>query len=221
MRNSRTSFQSKEGIAIGLGCLLGDACIQKNENRLQIEQSELDYVTWKWNLFRKHNLVTENCNIKQLKITRMNKEKGINKDTISYRFYSRSLFQDFHCFYKFKGPGDPTFNPNEPPKRRKMYIPQLLDWFHHPLALAIYYMDDGSAVDNQAYFSTGEVTDGEVILMQQVLKKNFDLDSSFRLSGDRYVGLLIRRKDCSKFLNLVEGYVSEVNGMERKLKITR
>lgn len=214
-------MKSEEGVAIALGCLLGDGCIKKNENRLQIEQAELDYVTWKLNLFRQHGLATENCHIKRLQRTRVDKKTKQTKDTISYRFYSRSLFQDFHCFYKYKEPGDPTFNPDEKPKRRKMYIPQLFDWFKHPISLAIYYMDDGSACDNQPLFSTGEVSEDEVLLMQQVLLQNFGLDSSFRRSEDRYTGLLIRRKDCSKFLDLVEPYVSQVEGMNRKLKITR
>lgn len=159
--------------------------------------------------------------MKQLERTRVDKKTGQSKNTISYRFYSRSLFCDFHCFYKYKELGDPTFNPKEKPKRRKKYIPQLFDWFKHPLALSIYYMDDGSACDNQPYFSTGEVTDDEVLLMQHVLQQNFGLNSSFRRSGDRYSGLLIQRKDCSKFLDLVEPYVSQVKGMNRKLKITR
>jgi len=82
-------------------------------------------------------------------------------------------------------------------------------------------MDDGGAQDNQPYFSTGEVTNKEVLLMQQVFKQNFDLDSSLRVGDGHYKGILIRRKDCSKFLDLVQPYVSQVDGMKRKLKISR
>lgn len=139
----------------------------------------------------------------------------------SYRFFSRSLFQDFHCFYKYKEEGDPTFNPNQLPRRRKQFVPELIDWFKHPLALSLFYMDDGGVSDNQPYFATGEVTNEEVLLMQQVFKDNFDLDSSLRVVGDHNKGILVRRKDCSKFLDLVQPYVSQVKGMERKLQISR
>lgn len=82
-------------------------------------------------------------------------------------------------------------------------------------------MDDGGVQDNQPYFATGEVTNAEVLLMQQVFFENFDLDSSLRLEDGHYKGILVRRKDCSKFLDLVQPYVSQVSGMRRKLKISR
>lgn len=221
LKNSKESFSSEEGIAIGLGCLLGDASIKKTENRLQIEQSELSYVEWKRKLFQKHNLATQDVQVRKVERSLLDKKTGLTKPLTSYRFFSKSLFEDFHCFYKYKEEGDPTFNPNALPRRRKQFIPELLEWFKHPLALSIFYMDDGGVAENQPYFSTGEVTNKEVLLMQQVFKENFGLDSSLRLVDDHYKGILIRRKDCSKFLDLVQLYVSQVKQMERKLKISR
>lgn len=81
-------------------------------------------------------------------------------------------------------------------------------------------MDDGGVQDNQAYFATGEVTQQEVLYVQQALKENFELDTSIRYAKKVAVGLLVRRESCPRFLDLVEPYVKQVPCMSYKLNIT-
>ncbi len=119
-----------------------------------------------------------------------------------------------------KSQGDPTFDSTKPPKRRKRFPVELVDWFTHPLALAIFYMDDGGVADNQPYFATGEVPLDEVKTMQKVFKNNFGLDTTIRTYKGVAVGILVRRQSCRKFKELVGPYVSQVPSMSYKMKIT-
>lgn len=217
-------FISKDpdaAFAISLGHLLGDGCIRKHGKRMIVEQKHLDYVEWKHREMGKLGLVGPDSTITSVVHTRKDKNTGEVTNNIAYRFETRSLYEEWDpVFYVYKQPGDPAYKEGQPPRRRKRFPQELVSWFNHPLALAVFYMDDGGVQDNQPYFATGEVTEQEVLYMQQALKENFQLDTSIRCAKKVAVGLLVRRKDCSRFMNLVVPYVKQVPCMSQKLEIT-
>ena len=209
--NSRETIDNQEAIDFAVGCLLGDGSIKASETRLVIEQSIKDYTQWKLDKMISYGL-SNNVNIGVVEHKKTN--------TIGYRFYTKSLFKDFHKFYVKKDQNDSTFNPNKP-QRRKCFLPWVKEVFKSSLTLAVFYMDDGGIQDNQPYLSTGEVPYNEVLLFQQALKENFGLSTSIRTNKNVPQGLLLSRKDCGKFLDLVEKHVLEVPCMHYKLQITR
>ncbi len=219
--NSRDTLDyNEEAFALSIGSLIGDGHLRP-EGRLEIEQGELEYTEWKKQQFEKYGLATQTSSISKVPHIRTDKITGEVTKTIGYRFYSRSFFKSFRCFVVQKKPGDPTYQEGKKNKKRKAFPKELFDCFVHPLALAVFYMDDGGAVNNQPYLATGEVPEKEVLLLQKVLETNFRLTTTIRRSKGIAVGLLVKRCDCGKFLDFVEPYVRSVPCMERKLKITR
>jgi hypothetical protein len=210
-----------EAFAFSLGHLLGDGFMKATEKRMCVEQSDLCYVTWKKKKMIELGLATETSKIQVVTRKRNDLLKKTKIETTSYRFESRSLFEEWHQpFYVEKQKQDPTYNPKERKRRRKRFPCELVFWFNHPLSLAIFYMDDGGVQSNQAYFATGEVSKKEVKFMQYALKRNFNLETTIRYSKKIPVGLLVRRKDCDKFVTLVQPYVNQVASMRYKLNIT-
>lgn len=213
--------QPTEAFAFSLGHLLGDGSIKASEKRMCVEQADQAYVEWKKQKMVELGIATETSNIAQVSRTRTDSKTGTVKGTVSYRFYSRSLYEEWHkAFYVEKQEGDPTYKPTVKAKRRKRFPWEIVFWFNHPLAIAVFYMDDGGVQNNQPYFATGEVTEKEVKFMQYAFKRNFDLETTIRYSNKVAVGLLVRRKDCGRFVDLVQPYVNQVPSMRYKLNIT-
>lgn len=207
--------------AFMLGNLLGDGSIKKDAIRMDIEQSDLSYTQWKKDKCVELGLSNATSKIEVVKRTRTDKETGIAKDTISYRFTTLSKCWQFDSFYVYKSPGDPTYKEGQAPRRRKRFTKELLELFKDPLTLAVFYMDDGSVAGNSPYFATGECPLNEVEILQEVFLKNFGLSTNVRFSKGLPVGITVIRADCDKFLDLVEDIVKEVPSMTYKLNITR
>jgi len=207
--------------AISLGHLLGDGCIRKDGKRMTVEQKHKDYVEWKHSEMGRLGLVGPDWTITSVVHKRTDKKTGLVTENVAYRFETRSLYEEWDpAFYVYKQPGDPAYKEGQAPRRRKRFPPELISWFNHPLALAVFYMDDGGVQNNQPYFATGEVPLQEVLNMQQALKENFGLDTSIRYAKNVAVGLLVRRTDCPRFMDLVVPYVKQVPSMSQKLEIT-
>ena len=218
---SKQLVHPDEAFAFSLGLLLGDGSMKANGNRICVEQADKCYLEWKKSKMVELGIATKDSNIQRVTRKRNDPAKGTNIQTISYRFYSLSLFENWHKpFYVEKQKQDPSYNLKGRNKRRKRFPLEIVFWFNHPLALAVFYMDDGGVQNNQPYFATGEVSEKEVKFMQYALKRNFDLETTIRYSKNIPVGLLVRRKDCSKFLDLVKPYVNQVSSMIYKLNIT-
>lgn len=114
-----------------------------------------------------------------------------------------------------------VFYPAQGQRRRKCVPGQIKHWFTHPLTLSVFYMDYGTVTDNQPYFATGEFSLKEVHLLQDCFKDNFCLTTSIRKAHGKPMGLLVARRDCNTFLDLVSPYVEEVPCMRYKLNISR
>lgn len=220
LRNRNEEIDNDEAVAFAVGHILGDGSMKATENRLFIEQKQLDYVKWKLNKCVKLG-ISNDVKVSELTRQRRDPVTGQMKSFTSYRFYTKSLFKDWHQFYVIKKPTDPTYNPLQTSRRRKCAPKQLKEWFKHPLALAVYYMDDGGVQHNQAYFTTGEFNLDEVQIVQACLLDNFSLHTSIRISNNVPKGVIVARRDCGKFLDLVQPYVEEVPCMHYKLNISQ
>lgn len=219
-KNKDPILYEEEAFAFSLGHLLGDGSMKASKNRMCIDQADLDYTQWKKDMLMKYNLASD-CQIEVVSRIREDKKTGDVIKTTSYRFETRSVYSEWHePFYVLKSETDPTFVKSQKPKRRKRFPPELVDWFDHPLALAVFYMDDGGVQDNQAYFATGEVPLDEVLNIQKAMLVNFNLETTIRYSKEKPVGLLVRRQDCATFISLVKDYVNQVPSMRKKLNIT-
>lgn len=148
---------------------------------------------------------------------RLDKKTSRIVTTQSYRFYSRSLFRAWRpFFYTIKVPEDPTYGQGKSIYRKKI-PPEILSWLTSPLALAIFYMDDGGVQSNTAYFATGEIPPAEIQILQHAFKLNYDLETTLRISNDFPKGLLIRRGSLTHFMKLVEPVINQVPCMRYKL----
>lgn len=213
--------QLEEAFAFSLGHLLGDGSIKAGEKRMCVDHDDKTYVEWKKTKMVELGIATETSKIQVVTRKRIDLNKKTTIQTTSYRFESRSLFAEWQKpFDVEKQINNSTYNPLGRSKRRKQFPCELVFWFNHPLALAVFYMDDGGVQSNQAYFATGEVSLKEVKFMQYALKRNFDLETTIRYSNKVAVGLLVRRKDCGKFVKIVQPYVNQVPSMRYKLNMT-
>lgn len=212
--------QPNEAFAFSLGHLLGDGSMKASEKRMCIEQADKIYVEWKKEKMVELGIANKTANIQEVTRVRKDSKTKTSITTISYRFESRSLYEEWHKpFYVTKEQGDTTYRSTGKNKRRKRFPCELVFWFNHPIALAVFYMDDGGVQNNQAYFATGEVSRKEVKFMRYALKRNFGLETTIRYSNKVAVGLLVRRKDCGKFVELVQPYVNQVTSLRYKLKM--
>ncbi len=83
-----------KAFAFALGCLLGDAGIKKNENRMCIEQADLGYVEWKKKMCVDLGLASKDSSIGEVERTRTDPVTNKVTKSKSHRFYTKSLFGD-------------------------------------------------------------------------------------------------------------------------------
>ena len=113
---------SNRQVEILIGCLLGDAYLTKL-GKIQIEQSDKqrEYLYWK------HSELASISYSQIKEVTRF--EKRDDRVTKSFRFWTRQYFREWReKFYQ---------------KDRKIFPKELAKWIT-PLAVAVWYMDDGS-----------------------------------------------------------------------------
>lgn len=210
-----------DAYAFMLGNLLGDGSIKKDATRMDIDQSDFEYIQWKKKKCVELGLSNPTSRISTVLRTRTDRQTGRVTQTTSYRFTTLSKCWQFNSFYVYKSPEDPTYKEGAAPKRRKRFPPELIELFKDPLTLAVFYMDDGSVAGNSPYFATGECPLNEVEILQEVFLKNFGLSTNVRYAKGLPVGITVIRANCDKFLDLIEHIVKEVPSMIYKLKITR
>ncbi len=161
-----------------VGCLLGDAHLENNWSktnyRLKISQSKQqeEYVKWKHQIFKDWVLT----------------EPKLHVSTNSMRFttVSHSDISKFHNMF-YEG--------------RKKIVPKNIQQLLSPLALAVWFMDDGNAVrkkDGSVYaynLNTQSFNFQEHSVLIDVLKKNFGVDSSINKNNGSlrlYIGVYAR-----------------------------
>ncbi len=184
-RLSLSPFQSE----VLVGCLLGDAHLENNWSktnyRLKISQSKQQekYVSWKYQIFKDWVLT----------------EPKLHVSTNSMRFttISHSDLSRFHSMF-YEG--------------RKKIVPANIQQLLSPLALAVWFMDDGNAArvkDGHAYaynLNTQSFTFKEHLILIDVLKKKFNFDCSINKNNGSYrlyIGVYAR----DNFLDIIINFI--------------
>jgi len=185
---------SSEQKDILIGSMLGDGCLEsQNKNRtyrLKIEQSLLhkEYVDWLYEKLK--NLVLTEPKIKIKKIGSKNYQ-NYGFQTIScgqLRFFA-------HQFY------------DQNSKKKK--IPKIIGRLLNPLALAVWFMDDGqiksrkhrALLINSQCFSKKDLG-----LLQKALKDKFGIETTLKKEKTGY-RLYLLSKTISSFLSIINPYI--------------
>lgn len=167
--------------SILIGCLLGDGTMRKKTNaHLEINHSykQKFFVDWLYQKFRAFVL------------TEPKSRKG-NGGRVAYRFATRSL-PVFTPFYQ-------EFFP-----RKRKIIPRNLKMT--PLALAVWFMADGSKSWRSVYLNTQIFSMVEQKRLMAMLRKQFGIEST--LNKDKiYYRIRIGIKSVGKFINLIKPFV--------------
>ena len=177
-----------------VGTLLGDGCLETQNNdrtyRLKIEHSiqQKDYVDWKYGIF------------KDLVLTEPKSRDYVSygNSRINYRFSTISS-------------GSLRFYAQQFYKNGKKVIPELIGKMLTPLALATWFMDDGSIKSNRhkalvIHAQSFEKTDLERII--KIIENKFGIKSILRKrnDGSGYV-IYILSATIDQFIDLVKDYI--------------
>lgn len=181
---------TQEEIGLLIGCILGDAYIYP-QGKICVDhgQYQYDYVRWL------HQKVFRLTYPKLARVVRL--DKRFQKKTISYRFFFRQWFR---------------------PLREKFYIDRtkvipvdISEWLT-PLAIAVWYMDDGY-LDKKTYplFMTESYSRGDVKRLIDALKVVFNIES-FITTRNRIRIASISRKH---FFDIIQPHI--IDSMSYKL----
>lgn len=104
--------------------------------------------------------------------------------------------------------------------RGKKEIPRLINKLLDPMALAIWFMDDGSWKSNRHntfIIHTLGYSKEELESIRMILKKKFGLETSLHAQKGKYWRLYIKSESANKFRDLIEPYISQITSMQKKM----
>lgn len=171
--------------------MLGDGYMRcKTNAHLQVTHSikQKDYVDWMYRVLNSFILTPP-------------KQYQGNGNRIGYRFFTRSLpcfTKIYHQFYQNK----------------KKIIP--LDLELDDLALAVWYMDDGSRCDKSCYFNTQQFSEQEQELLIRLLLRDFGLHAR-RDKDKSYYRLRLNVEESKKLVDLIQPHI--IPSMQYKILI--
>lgn len=177
-----------------VGTLLGDGCLETQNKgrtyRLKIEHSfqQKDYVDWKYSMFRNWVLT-----------------KPVIRKYIAYRLERKN--------YRFStvSNGSLRFYAQQFYKNGKKAIPKLIGKMLTPLALAIWFMDDGSIKSNQHKALVIHAQSFDKIDLEKIIKiieDKFGIKSTLRKRNDGSgYAIYILSETVDKFIDLVKDYI--------------
>lgn len=170
----RIGPHNEDVISVIIGSILGDSHLEKKKNgigtRIIFEQCNrnVEYIMWFHNFFASKGYCSNN---KPKLTTKINKD---NKVFFQYRVSSytfTSLNWLHNMFYINNG------------ENYVKVIPNKLHKFLTPLALAIWFMDDGSKTYNTVRLATNNFTHEECIFLCKLLKDKYNLNLTVQSSG--------------------------------------
>lgn len=186
--------------AIVVGTLLGDGCLEKNgiHVRLKVDHGvqQKAYVEWKF-----HELAEVAASPpKQLEFF----DRRTQRVYTHWRFATKSI-ADFDPFWEiFYVAG------------RKQIPTKLSEFLLSPLALAVWYMDDGYRRKDckSLHLNTQGYTEEEQTILQKCLLKNFEIFTKIHWAG-KHAKLYIPSNQSERFCNIIKPFM--IPSMERKL----
>lgn len=171
------------------GCLLGDGHITKKHHRMQMSQGQHQYEYLRWKTAQLQPYFSE---IRQ----RDTFDKRINKREQGYYCYSvmSPVFQELRNLFYIN--------------KRKLITPEILDLLE-PLALAVWYMDDGAHTETSGftYLCTQCFSERENWLIAGWLFGKFDVKATVHHAAKGQFRIGMNRPASSKFFEVVQPYI--------------
>ena len=196
--NKNLKFTQRQSEII-IGLVLGDGHLETQTKgktyRLKVEHSirQKDYVEW---------LFSE---LRDLIPGEIYETKRDMRHFVGFRTYSSPSFRFYaHQFY---------------PSGKKV-IPKLFKKLITPLALAIWFMDDGSKKSNKhkTYnIHTLGYSKNDLKRVCEVFKKAFDIEATIHVQKTKYYRVYIPSVSALKFKNMIKPYAQEISSMKNKL----
>lgn len=193
---------NEEQREIIIGLMLGDGCLETQNNgktyRLKIEQGQMhkEYVDWLYAKFKDLVLTEPQSKIKRL----------FEKEYFNYGWQTVSCGQlrfFAHQFYDLDL------------KRKK--IPKIIGKMLTPLALAVWFMDDGqikSKKHRALMINCQCFSKRDLDLLQKVLLKKFQVETVLRKDKQGF-RIYLLSKTISNFLTVINPYI--ISSMRYKL----
>ena len=191
---------SKTQREILVGLLLGDGCLETQNGgrtyRLKVEHSEAqsDYVMWLYEIFKDWTP----SGVYQ----RIRRDKYLH---VGFQTYS-------HGSFRFYGK---QFYPNG-----QKIIPKIIKKFLSPLAMAVWFMDDGSLksrLHKTFIFHTYCFTKDDLKILQNALLEKFSIKSTLQAQKGRYWRLYIKEESAAIIREIIAPVVDKFSSMKHKL----
>ena len=186
-------------ISIIIGSLLGDGHLEKRNRgigtRIKFEQSNknVEYLMW----FHSYFSTRGYCNINKPEL-----KKRIRKNGEIYFHYSINTF----TFFSFNWIHDMFYMCSE--GKYVKIIPHNIEQYLTPLALAIWFMDDGSKLKKGAKIATNCFTYKELSQLCEILKNKFNLTVTIHSGGkNKGYTLYISSQSMTTFSNIVKPFM--------------
>ena len=195
----RIGPHNKDIISMIVGSTLGDTHLEKRTNgigtRVIFEQSNnnVEYLMWFHNYLSSRGY----CNSTKPKLQIRIKHKG--KVFYHYRISSYT-FSSFNWIHEM------FYNLVE--GKYKKFIPLNIEEYLTPLALAIWFMDDGSSLDKGARIATNCFTLEEVNFLCKVLKNKYNIIATSNKCGKNNSHIIyIHVNSMELFTNIIKPYL--------------
>ena len=204
--NKITSYQrigphNIDIISIIIGSVLGDTHLEKRTNslgtRMIFEQSNknVEYLMW----FHNYLSIRGYCNPQKPKLFKRIKKD--NKVYFHYRINSYT-FSSLNWLY------DMFYVKNINSNKFVKVVPLNIEEYLTPLALAIWFMDDGSKLGSGVRIATNNFTLEEVQFLCNVLYKKYNITATTHVgSKDKGYVLYIHKKSVSLFTSIIISYM--------------
>lgn len=179
---------------IVVGCILGDGFLQgtgKRNARLRLEHSarQQDYVFWKW---------------QELKRYMQDRPKRLE------RFHP--TWKKQYAYYRCQSHSSPQFGKLRAmfyDDHRKRIPPEINKLLSKPLALAVWYMDDGYyyARDRTAYLYLSPLNRTDIQRLERVLAEAFDLHPKLERKKSGALNFKFTVDETRKLIKIVAPHV--------------
>jgi hypothetical protein len=184
-----------EILSIIIGSLLGDGSMEKSVNgsRFVFYQAKIngEYLLWLHKIIS--NLGYSDKKLPKMYAIKGSKLVGYNEIKYYYRFRTFT-YSSFNWIYD-------SFYP----KGTRKVIPNFIENYLSPLALAVWMMDDGTSLKNKGIrFSTNSFTLKEIQYLALILKTKYNLESTIHKSGlNNQYNIYIPKSSLNSFREIV------------------
>ena len=192
---NRIGVHNYDILSIIFGSLLGDAHAEKHGNGTRIafyqENTHKDYLLWLHNLISSKSYCNENIPVLQTRLGNYGKLRNI----IRFKTFTYSSFNWIQeCWYI----------------NNKKVLPQCINDFLSPLALALWIMDDGAKVSSGIKLLVNNFDLTEVIILCNILTNQYNITATPNSASDKnkkqYV-IYIHKESMINLSNIVSPFI--------------